>query len=96
MAKSKKDNIDSFSGMFKGTEDSTNNENTTTRGKGRPKETRETKKRVSLVVLPSLYESVGKIAYIDRVSISEIVSKCLEEYVEINKDKIEEYDNMEK
>lgn len=32
--------------------------------KGRPKEDRETKKQVSLSVLPSLYEDIQKIAYV--------------------------------
>ena len=32
--------------------------------KGRPKEDRETKKWVSLSVLPSLYEDIQKIAYV--------------------------------
>lgn len=37
--------------------------------KGQPKEDRETKKRVSLSVLPSLYEDIQKIAYVQRRSI---------------------------
>lgn len=64
--------------------------------KGRPKEDRETKKRVSLAVLPSLYEDIQKIAYVERKSISEIVSKCLEEYAEKNKDKLKEYEKIKK
>lgn len=64
--------------------------------KGRPKEDREIKKRVSLAVLPSLYENIQKIAYVERKSISEIVSNCLEEYEEKNKDKLKEYDKITK
>lgn len=62
--------------------------------KGRPKEERETKKRISLAILPSLYDDVGKIAYIDRVSISEIVATCLDEYVRKNHEKIKEYNKL--
>ncbi len=98
MAKNKRDNIDSFNGIFTGTkvepESIENLEPIKT--KGRPKEIRETKKRISLAILPSLYDSVGKIAYVDRESISEIVSKLLEEYVNCNQEKIEEYDRIKK
>lgn len=66
-----------------------------TKPKGRPPVNTETKKRVSLAVLPSLYEKVGKIAYVERLSISEITSRLLEEYVADNEDKIKEYDNLE-
>jgi len=48
--------------------------------KGRPKEDRETKKRVSLSVLPSLYEDIQKIAYVQRRSVSELMSSMMEEY----------------
>ncbi len=43
--------------------------------KGRPKEDRETKKRVSLSVLPSLYEDIQKIAYVQRRSLSDVVAE---------------------
>ena len=48
--------------------------------KGRPKEDRELKKRVSLSVLPSLYEDIRKIAYVQRRSISDIVEEQLLNY----------------
>jgi len=48
--------------------------------KGRPKEERETKKRVSLSVLPSLYDDIQKIAYVQRRSVSELVGAMMEEY----------------
>lgn len=67
-----------------------------TKPKGRPPVNTETKKRVSLAVLPSLYEKVGKIAYVERLSISEITSRLLEEYVANNEDKINEYNNLKK
>ena len=62
--------------------------------KGRPKATYETKKRISLTVLPSLYENMQKIAYVERRSVAGIVEEFFEKYVEKNRDKIEEYDNM--
>ncbi len=48
--------------------------------KGRPKEDREKKKRVSLSVLPSLYEDIQKIAYVQRRSVSDIMSELMEGY----------------
>lgn len=40
-------------------------------GRGRPKEEgRELKKRISLSVLPSLYEDIQKIAYVQRRGVS--------------------------
>lgn len=127
MAKNKKNDIDSFSGMFNGTAEQIAGQETietleggkympeppkaeekgkqtakepkaqkTDRKRGRPEEDRETKKRVSLAVLPSLYENVGKIAYVDRTSISEIASQLFEQYVAENMDKIREYDRIKK
>lgn len=49
-------------------------------GRGRPKENREIKKRVSLSVMPSFYEDIQKIAYVQRRSISDLVSVLLEQY----------------
>lgn len=63
---------------------------------GRPPENRETKKRVSLAIMPSVYDNIGKIAYVDRTSISEIASQLFEQYIAENKDKIKEYDSLKK
>lgn len=63
--------------------------------KGRPKADYETKKRISMTVLPSLYENVQKIAYMERKSIAGIVEEFFERYVEENRDKIKEYDKMQ-
>lgn len=50
-------------------------------GRGRPKEEgRELKKRISLSVLPSVYEDIQKIAYVQRRSASELVGELLECY----------------
>lgn len=66
------------------------------RGKGRPKVSRETKERKTLALYPSIYDDVGKIAYVDRTSISEIVCDLLHEYVSKNKEKLVEYDRLNK
>ena len=49
-------------------------------GRGRPKEDREIKKRVSLSVMPSLYEDIQKIAYVQRRSISDLVGDLMEQF----------------
>ena len=49
-------------------------------GRGRPKEGREIKKRVSLSVLPSLYEDIQKMAYVQRRSISDVVGDLMEQF----------------
>lgn len=67
-----------------------------TTGRGRPKEERETKQRISLAVLPSLYEDIKKIAYVERRSISEVVSACIEKYVTDNDSKLKEYEKIKK
>lgn len=46
----------------------------------RPKEDRELKKRISLSVLPSLYDDIQKIAYVQWRSTSELVALIMEEY----------------
>ena len=51
------------------------------RGRGRPKEEgRELKKRIGLSVLPSLYEDIQKIAYVQRRSVSKLIGELLEGY----------------
>jgi len=67
-----------------------------TTGRGRPKEEREIKKRISLVVLPSLYEDMRRIAFVERRSISEVVSKCIEKYISDNENKLMEYEKIKK
>ena len=64
--------------------------------KGRPKEDRETKKRVSLSVLPSLYEDIQKIAYVQRRSVSDIMSELMEGYRTENVASISEYEVISK
>ena len=64
-------------------------------GRGRPKENRELKKRISLSVLPSLYEDIQKIAYMQRKSTSEAVQEMMEEYRKRNIRKLREYDQLQ-
>lgn len=63
-------------------------------GKGRPKVERETKKRISLAVYPSVYNNLQKIAYVDRQSVSDIVSELIAEYVNNNTTKLKEYEKI--
>lgn len=66
------------------------------RGKGRPKTERETKKRVTLALYPSAYSDLQKIAYVKRQSISEIVSGLVTSYINENTDNLKEYDLIKK
>lgn len=58
------------------------------------KKGRETKKRVSLAVYPSTYSDLQKIAYVDRRSVSDIVSDLIARYVEENSNKLKEYEKI--
>lgn len=63
--------------------------------RGRPKENRELKKRISLSVIPSLYEDIQKIAYIQRKSTSEVVENMMKEYRKKYSDRLEEFEKLE-
>ena len=63
--------------------------------RGRPKENRELKKRISLSVLPSMYEDIQKIAYMQRKSTSAAVQEMMEEYRKRNIRKLREYDQLQ-
>lgn len=66
-------------------------------GRGRPKEEgRELKKRISLSVLPSLYEDIQKIAYVQRRSVSELIGDLLEGYRAEHEDDIRGYEGIQK
>ena len=66
-------------------------------GRGRPKEEgRELKKRITLSVLPSVYEDIQKIAYVQRRSVSDIVGELLEDYREANGVDIHRYQDLKK
>ncbi|EAB7883602.1 hypothetical protein EFQ76_24060 [Salmonella enterica subsp. enterica] len=62
--------------------------------RGRPKEERELKKRISLSVQPSLYDDIQKIAYVQRKSVSEIICSLMEQYRNENQKDLEEYENV--
>ena len=67
-----------------------------TGGRGRPKVDRELKKRISLSVLPSLYDDIQKIAYVKRRSVSELLSSMMEEYRSSHAAELAEYENLQK
>ena len=58
------------------------------------KPVKETKKRISLAVYPSAYSDLQKIAYVNRQSVSDIISQLIAEYVVNNSDKLEEYEKL--
>ena len=65
-------------------------------GRGRPKADRELKKRISLSVLPSLYEDVQKIAYVQRRSVSELIGELLEGYRAEHETDLQGYRDLKK
>lgn len=67
-----------------------------TGNRGRPKEDRELKKRISLSVLPSLYDDIQKIAYVQRRSVSELLSAMMEEYRVSHGAELDEYEKVKK
>ena len=67
-----------------------------TGSRGRPKEDRELKKRISLSVLPSLYDDIQKIAYVQRRSVSELLSAMMEEYRGSHAAELAEYEEVKK
>ena len=64
--------------------------------RGRPKADRELKKRISLSVLPSLYDDIQKIAYVQRRSVSELMSSMMEEYRSSHAVELAEYEEIKK
>lgn len=64
--------------------------------RGRPRENRELKKRISLSVLPSLYEDIQKIAYVQRKSASDLVGEFMEKYRTEHADALVEYESIKK
>ena len=66
-------------------------------GRGRPKEEgRDLKKQITLSGLPSLYEDIQKIAYVQRRSVSDIVEEQLRRYREEHDDALSEYEKIQK
>ena len=61
-------------------------------GRGRPKEEgRELKQRVTLSITPSLYEDLKKIAYVQRRSVSDLISSIVEEFRDEHTSELNEY-----
>lgn len=97
MAKAKFDQdsaIKSILGIGREQESGERKEEKSAGRKGRPKADREIKKRVSLAVFPSLYGEVQKIAYVNRTSVSDILSGLMEDFVAKNTAALEEYDKI--
>lgn len=64
--------------------------------RGRPKADRELKKRISLSVLPSLYDDIQKIAYVQRRSVSELMSAMMEAYRSNHTAELTEYEEIQR
>lgn len=62
--------------------------------RGRPKESRELKKRISLSVRPSLYEDIRKIAYVQRSSISDLIGGMMEKYRAAHELELQQYSTI--
>ena len=62
--------------------------------RGRLKEDGELKKRISVSVLPSLYDDIQKIAYVQRRSVSELLSAMMEEYRGSHAAELAEYEKV--
>ena len=65
-------------------------------GRGRPKEDREIKKRVSLSVMPSLYGDIQKIAYVQRRSTSDLIGDLMEQFRAAHRGELAEYEKIKK
>lgn len=60
-------------------------------GRGRPKENREIKKRITLSVFPSVYEDIQKIAYVQRKSVSDLMGDLMKQYRDEHEAELDEY-----
>lgn len=63
--------------------------------RGRPKADRETKIRISLSVLPGLYEDIQKIAHVQRRSVSDLIGSLLVHYREQHWADLAEYHSLQ-
>lgn len=62
--------------------------------RGRPKENRELKKRISLSIRPSVYEGIQMIAYVQRKSASELLENIMKQYVDKHEQELAEYEKL--
>lgn len=51
-------------------------------------------KRLNLLLKPSLFEKISKIATVDRTSVNDIVNRALEQYAQQKSDAIERYNSF--
>ena len=54
------------------------------------------RKRYNLLLYPSLYKEIEKIAYVKRISVNEAVNQAIELYLNVGKNELEKYDDIEK
>lgn len=60
--------------------------------RGRPTSKEETKtKRLNLLMLPSVCEDIGKIAFMSRTSTNDLVNTVLQEYIDNHQELIKKY-----
>lgn len=64
--------------------------------RGRPTTEAETKTRISVTISPSLHEDIKKITYVERISVSRLISDLLETYRAQHVSEVEEYDDLVK
>lgn len=63
--------------------------------RGRPTSKKETKtKRLNLLMFPSVYEDIGKIATMNRTSTNNLINTILQEYIDNHQELIEKYTDV--
>ena len=73
-------------------ETATEQPTTPAKRKGRPKSNKETKIHLGVAIYPSLKEDISKIAWMKRMSASELICSVMESYVQKNREFINDYD----
>lgn len=66
------------------------------KGRGRPAVKQETKQKVCLTILPSLYKDLQKIAFVQGKSVSGLISMLMEEYRSEHMADLKKYRSMRK
>lgn len=61
---------------------------------GRPKSRGEIKKRVGLAIYPSVQEKVIQMAYVERVSVNEMMCRMIVEYLTVHEDRLKMYQKL--
>lgn len=82
-------------GDTKSSPDTVSSLNTSAEGNTSNSTGRERKKRVTLVLLPSDYQNLQKIAFVKRKSASVIISELIADYVKNNQEFLEEYKTLQ-